>query len=137
MGESDPGSRPFSFHGSIGVKAVNESVSAYAGALLILTLLERTGLVRWLEEHLNYDRRPGSVSHSVGSLLRTFLLLIDQSHSNRDDANRLRSDSSLRASARDTRGIADEGCLVSQPTLSRFLGMLRGEENLGFFSKGS
>ena len=107
MGESDPGSRPFSFNGSIDVKAVDESVSADAGGLPMRELMERTGLVRWLEEQLIDDRRPGSVSHSVGSLLRTFLLLIAEGHSDQDDADRLRSDPSLRASARDTRGVAD------------------------------
>ena len=136
IGESDLGPRPFSFKGSIEVKAVDESVSADAGALLMRELMERTGLVRWLEEHLIDDRRPGSVSHSVGSLLRTFLLLIAQGHSDQDDADRLRSDPSLRAWARDTRGIADEGCLASQPTLSRFLGMLSGEENLAVLRQG-
>ena len=136
MGKSDLGSRPFSFNGSIEVKAVDESVRADAGALLMRELMERTGLVRWLEEHLIDDRRPGSVSHSVGSLLRAFLLLIARGHSDQDHADRLRSDLSLRASARDTRGIADEGCPASQPTLSRFLGMLSGEENLAVLRQG-
>ncbi len=135
-GESDPGSRPFSFNGSIEVKAVDESVSADAGVLLMRESMERTGLVRWLEEHLIDDRRPGSVSHSVGSLLRTFLFLNSQGHSDRDDADRLLSGPSLRASARDTRGIADEGCLASQPTRFRFLGMLSGEENLPVLRQG-
>ena len=136
MGESDPGSRPFSFNGSIDVKAVDESVSADAGGLLMRELMERTGLVRWLEEQLIDDRRPSSISHSVGSLLRTFLLLIAQGHSDQDDADRLRSDPSLRASARDRRGVADEGYLASQPTLSRFLGMLSGAENLTVLCRG-
>ena len=136
MGESDLGSRPFSFNGSIDVKAVDESVSADAGALPMRELMERTGIVRWLEEHLIDDRRPGSVSHSVGSLLRTSLLLIAQGHSDQDDADRLRSDPSLQASAREPRGVADEGYLASQPTLSRFLGMLSGEENLTVLCQG-
>ena len=136
MGESDPGSRPFRFNGSIEVKAAYESVSADAGTLLMRGLMERTGLVRWLEEHLIDDRRPGSVSHPVGSLLRTFPFLIAQGHSDQDDSDRLRSDPSLRASARDTRDIADEGCLASQPALLRFRGMLIGEENLTVLRRG-
>ena len=87
MGESDPGSRPFSFDGSIDVNAFDESVSADAGALLMRELMERTGLVRWPEEQLIDDRRPDPVSHSVGSLLRTFLLLIAEGHSDQEDAN--------------------------------------------------
>ena len=62
--------------------------------------------------------------------------MIAQGHSDQDDADRLRSDPSLRASARDTRGVADEGYLASQPTLSRFLGMLSGEENLTVLCQG-
>ncbi|MCY4565218.1 MAG: IS1380 family transposase [Gammaproteobacteria bacterium] len=136
MGESRLGSRPFSFNGSIEVKAVDENVSSDAGALLMRELMERCGLVQWLAEHLIDDRRRGSVAHSVGSLLRTFLLLIVQGHTDQDDADRLRRDPSLRTSARDTRGCRDEGGLASQPTLSRFLGILSREENLEVLQQG-
>ena len=78
MGELSSGSRPFSFSGSIEVKSVDETVCADAGALLMRELMERSGLVAWLEENLLDTRRPSSVAHSVGNLLRTFLLLILQ-----------------------------------------------------------
>ena len=136
MGESSSGSRPFSFNGSIEVKSVDENVSADAGALLMRELMERSGLVAWLEENLIDTRRPGSVAHSVGNLLRTFLLLIAQGHTDQDDADRLRRDPSFRASVRGTRGIQDDGGLASQPTLSRFLAMLSPEENLDVLRQG-
>lgn len=130
MGASSSGSRSSSCNGSIEVKSVDEKVSADAGALFMRELMERSGLVAVLEERLLYTRRPGSVEHSVGNLLHTFLLLIVQGGTDQDDEDRLRQDPSFRASARGTRGCEDEGGLASQPALSRYLGMLSPDEIL-------
>ena len=88
MGESSLDRAPFEWNRSIEIDGSDESVSADAGALLIREILEHSRIVSWLEENLIDDRRPGSVVHSVGNLLRTCLVLLCQGHRDQDDADR-------------------------------------------------
>ena len=74
MGESSIDRFPFGYNRSLEVDGSDESVSADAGALVMREILECSGIVSWLEDHLIDDRRPGSVVHSMGNLMRTCLL---------------------------------------------------------------
>ena len=80
MGESSIDRFPFGYNRSLEVDGSDESVSADAGALVMREILECSGIVSWLEDHLIDDRRPGSVVHSMGNLMRTCLLLLCQGH---------------------------------------------------------
>ena len=139
MGESSIDRAPFDWNRSIEVDASDESVSADAGALLMRETLEHSGIVSWLEENLIDDRRPGSVLHSTGNLLRTCLLLLCQGHRDQDDADRLRHDPAIAAAAKSSGGPVrfDGGDgLPSQPTHSRFVDQLSSEENLDVLKQG-
>ena len=101
--------------------------------------LECSGGVSWLEDRLIDDRRPGSVVHSMGNRMRTCRLLLCLGHRDQDDADRLRHDPALAAAAKSSggpvRGDGSDG-LPSQPTLSRFVDRLSGEENLDVLKEG-
>ncbi len=139
MGESSIDRFPFGYNRSLEVDGSDESVSADAGALVMREILECSGIVSWLEDHLIDDRRPGSVVHSMGNLMRTCLLLLCQGHRDQDDADRLRHDPALAAAAKSSggpvRGDGSDG-LASQPTLSRFVDQLSCEENLDVLKEG-
>ncbi len=139
IGESRIDRVPFAWNGSIELDASDESVSADAGALLMRETLEHSGIVSWLEENLIDDRRPGSVLHSTGNLLRTCLLLLCQGHRDQDDAGRLRHDPAITVAAKSSGGpVPSDGSdgLPSQPTLSRFVDQLSREENLDVLKQG-
>ena len=125
--------------GSLEVDGSEESVSADAGALVMRQILECSGVVSWLEDRLIDDRRPGSVVHSMGNLMRTCLLLLCQGYRDQDDADRLRHDPAFAAAAKASggpvRGGGSDG-LSSQPTQSRFVDRLSGEENLDVLKEG-
>ena len=65
---------------SIEIRGSEDRVSADAGTLLIREILEHSRIAASLEENLIDDRRPGSVVHSTGNLMRTCLLLLCQGH---------------------------------------------------------
>ena len=139
MGESSLDRAPFEWNRSIEIDGSDESVSADAGALLIREILEHSRIVSWLEENLIDDRRPGSVVHSVGNLLRTCLVLLCQGHRDQDDADRLRHDPAIAAAAKSSGGPVDgdgRDGLPSQPTLSRFVDLLSCEGNLDVLKQG-
>ena len=138
MGETSIDRTPLAWNRSIELDASDESVSA--GALLMRETLEHSGIVSWLEENLIDDRRPGSVLHSTGNLLRKCLLLLCQGHRDQDDSDRLRHDPAIAAAAKSSGGPVpfDGGDgLPSQPTLSRFVDQLSSEENLHVLKQGN
>ena len=139
MGGSSIDRFPFGYNRSLEVDGSEESVSADAGALVMRQILECSGVVSWLEDRLIDDRRPGSVVHSMGNLMRTCLLLLCQGYRDQDDADRLRHDPAFAAAAKASggpvRGGGSDG-LSSQPTQSRFVDRLSGEENLDVLKEG-
>ena len=139
MGKSSLDRAPFAWNRSVELDASDESVRADAGALLMRETLEHSGIVSWLEENLIDDRRPGSVLHSTGNLLRTCLLLLCQGHRDQDDADRLRHDRAIAVAAESSGGpVPSDGSdgLPSQPTLSRFVDQVSSEENLDVLKQG-
>jgi hypothetical protein len=136
------------FNGSLRIEARAERLTSEAGAVILREVVERLGVVPWMVERLRDPRNPRLVTHPLAELLHTALLLIAQGWRDRDDADALRDDAALRLAVSTRRGISpllsperEEGAapsknppapegLASQPTLSRLVRVLAGEENL-------
>ena len=137
MGEAQATLFPLDFNRSVRVEARSERLSADGGALLLRSLMDRSGLTRLLERHLTDPRDPARITHPWLEILRTHLLLLAQGWSDQTDATLLRADPILRLAVssrrgegplRPARGHSPEG-LCSQPTLSRTLEDLASEDN--------
>ena len=129
MGESQSTLFQPEFNRSIQVEARAERVSADAGALWLRELMERSGLVRLLLEHLGDVREAGRTEHPFAELLLTWLLLDTQGWSDQLDVTELHDDPLFRLAVSTRRGQRPlraaagrepEG-LCSQATLSRLL----------------
>ena len=120
------------FNGSVQVEARADHLSADTGALVLREIMERTGIVDWMDERLLDPRNPLLITYPLADLLRTSLLLLGQGWRDQDDADRLRHDPSLRV-ANDTRrgtsALESDSVLPSQPTLSRLVGLLSAPTN--------
>ena len=134
------------FNGAIRVEARPERLSADAGVLMMREVMERTGLIDWIDGRFNDPRRSDQITHSVSELMRTQLLLLAQGWSSADDADNLRKDPALRLSVSDRRqdvplrtpstSRTPDG-LASQPTLSRLLAAAADPENLKVLKEAS
>ena len=78
------------FNGSVQVEARADHLSADSGALLLREIMERTGIVDWMDERLLDPRNPLLITYPLADLLRTSLLLLGQGWRDQDDADRLR-----------------------------------------------
>ena len=120
------------FNGSVQVEARADHLSADSGALLLREIMERTGIVDWMDERLLDPRNPLLITYPLADLLRTSLLLLGQGWRDQDDADRLRHDPSFRVANDTRRGTAllePESVLPSQPTLSRLVSLLSAPTN--------
>ena len=72
------------------VEARADHLSADSGALLLREIMERTGIVDWMDERLLDPRNPLLITYPLADLLRTSLLLLGQGWRDQDDADRLR-----------------------------------------------
>jgi hypothetical protein len=128
----------FEFNRSIKVEARGNRLTADGGTLLLRELDERLRLTADLAEKLVDSRNPIFVTHPLDELLRTRLYAMAQGHKDQDDIDRLRDDPAFRVSVSERRGTSPleeaEGLvpngLSSQPTQSRLVESLSGEENL-------
>lgn len=118
------------FNGALCIETRRERLTADAGVFMMRELMERTGLIEWLDTHFVDPRDPDLLTHPMSELLRTTLTLLAQGWTNADDADHLRHDPALRLAVSDRRqdvplrtpdatGTPDG--LASQPTLSRLL----------------
>lgn len=147
MQQQDLADYRLDFNGSIRVEARPERLTSEAGVLLERETLEKLGTVRWLTERLNDPRDPRLITHPLGELLTTALLLKAQGWRDGDDADTLRDDAALRLAVSQRRGVAplktgprivngkwvrnrfEPDGLASQPTLSRLSRLLSTEPN--------
>ena len=116
-----------SFNGSVSIETRREHLSADTGALVQGELMERSGIIEWLDERLDDPRNPALTIYPMAQLLRTHLLLLGRGWRDQDDADRQRCDPSFRVggdSRRGTTPLEEGNVLASQPTLSRLLDML-------------
>ena len=127
------------FNRAICIEARRERLTADAGVLMLRELMERTGLIDWLDAHFTDARNPDLITHPMSELLRTALTLLAQGWTDADDADHLRDDPLLRLAVSDRRQDAPlrapetagtpDG-LPSQPTLSRLLAAASAPGNL-------
>ena len=121
-----------SFNHSVQVESRPEHLTGEAGALIQREIMDRLGIIDWLDERLTDARNPERVTYPLADLVRTHLLLLGQGWRDQDDADRLRQDPALRVARSSCRGQTplDEGqVLASQPTLSRLIENLSNEHN--------
>ncbi len=126
------------FNHSLHVEARPERLTANSGAVILREILERLHLTDWLCKHLHDPRRPELITHPLGELLQTAVILLAQGWRDQDDADFLRHDPVLRLAVSARRGLAPlkrsaiaqmpDG-LASQPTLSRLIAALGQAEN--------
>lgn len=135
------------FNGSLRIESRRERLTSEAGAVFLREVIERLGLPGWLEQRLEDTRDPDLITHPLGELLNTSLLLLGQGWRDQDDADALRNDAVFRLAVSERRGVSpletrerEEGRelsknppvpdgLASQPTLSRLVRMLSSEQN--------
>ena len=152
MGEELSLFRP-EFNRSLRVEARPERLTSNAGAVLMREVDERLGITATLSEELTDSRDPRLITHPLGELLRTSLVLLALGWRDQDDADAQRDDPVLRMAVSERRGVSPlemrepeqrkrdqnppvpDG-LASQPTLSRMVGMLASEENLAVLRGG-
>ncbi len=104
---------------------------------MLREVLERLCLIDWLVARLHDSRRQDLITHPLGELLRTALLLLAQGWRDQDDVDTLRNDPVLQLAVSGRRGLSPlrtpavvqvpDG-LASQPTLSRLVDMLSDAE---------
>jgi len=131
------------FNRYVKVESRPERLSGEAGAVISREVIERLGIVNWLQQRLHDPRDPDLITHPLPELLNTSLLLLAQGWRDQDDADDLRDDPVMRLSVSTRRGVAplqppDEDAsadqkapdgLASQPTLSRLTAALSREHN--------
>jgi len=127
------------FNGALRIETRRERLTGDAGVLMLRELMERTGLIEWLDAHFTDPRHADLITHPMSELLRTALTLLAQGWTDADDADHLRHDPALRLAVSDRHQDAPlrtpdipgtpDG-LASQPTLSRLLATASTPGNL-------
>lgn len=130
------------FNGSIRIETRPERLTSDAGALALREVLERLGMLDWLDAQMLDERKPNRITYPLTELVTTAILLLAQGYRDHDDADALRLDAAFRlaVSARKgtsplevperpegtptSRNAAQPEHLASQPTLSRLTAML-------------
>ena len=127
------------FNSAVRVEARPERLTADAGVILMREIMDRTGLIEWIDASFEDPRNADQITHSLPELLRTHLALLAQGWTHTDDADHLRDDPTLRLSVSDRKQnaalrtpatpLTPDG-LASQPTLSRLLASAAAPNNL-------
>jgi len=102
VAEQEPNIRP-SFNRAVRIEARPDRLTADAGVMLMREVMERTGLIDWLEAHFDDSRKSDQVTYSMSELLRTQLALLAQGWTSAAAADHLREDPALRLSVSDRR----------------------------------
>lgn len=120
------------FNRSVRVESRPDKLTSESGALLQRELMERTRIIKWLDDRLSDTRDPSRIQYPLADLFRCYLMLLGQSWRDADDADKLRFDSAFRVASSSLRGdqpLSDDNVFASQPTLSRLLEQLSRDEN--------
>lgn len=136
------------FNGSLRIETRAEHLTSEAGAVIQREIIERIGIVRWLDERIKDPRNPLLITHPLAELLTTALILRGQGWRDQDDADTLRDDPVFRLAVSKRKGLSaltqrparEDGQplgknpmvpdgLASQPTLSRLDRVLSDVDN--------
>lgn len=116
-----------SFNKSLSIVSRPDRLTGEAGAVILRELMERSGVIEWLDARLHDPRKPELITYRLSTLLRSTLALLGQGWRDQDDADALRHDAAMRLATSDGRGTApldDGNHLASQPTMSRLIAAL-------------
>ena len=75
------------FNGSLRIESRPERLTTEAGAIFLREVVERLGMSGWLVRRLEDSRNPDLITHPLGELLNTSLLLLGQGWRDEDDAD--------------------------------------------------
>ncbi len=119
-----------SFNRSVKIRSRDERLTSDAGVLLLREADDLLGLTASLCENLVDPRDPDKVRYTQHELLRSRIFGFAMGYSAADDSDRSAHDPAFRLAIWDRAGdrVLDER-LASQPTQSRLLDALSGEEN--------
>lgn len=119
-----------SFNRSVKIRSRDERLTSDAGVLLLREADDLLGLTASLCENLVDPRDPDKVRYTLLELLRIRIFGFAMGYSAADDSDRSAHDPAFRVAIWDRAGdrVLDER-LASQPTQSRLLDTLSGEEN--------
>jgi hypothetical protein len=133
----DTAIRP-TFNGAIRVEAREERLTSDAGTILAREIMDRIGLIEWLEDRLWDTRCPWLITHPLVELLRTEIMLLMQGWTDADESDFLREDPAFRLAVSQRKQdaplrVPEDPCvpdgLASQPTLSRLLAAMAHPHN--------
>jgi Transposase DDE domain group 1 len=127
-----------SFNKSLSIESRPERLTGEAGAVILREIMERLGVIEWLDERLYDPRNPNLITYRLSMLLRSALALLGQGWRDQDDADALRHDAAMRLATSDARGTApldDDSHLASQPTMSRLIAALSTAGNRGILRR--
>lgn len=115
-----------SFNRSLSIECRDARLSSDGGALLLREVVERTGLLSWLDTHLRDPRNPAFIHWPLAQLVLTRALLLAQGWRDQADVAQLQRDPVVRTaiSLRGGDHAARHGSLPSQASLSRLSSML-------------
>ncbi|REC58253.1 IS1380 family transposase [Rhodosalinus sediminis] len=128
------------FNRSLRVESRAERLTSDAGAVVLREIMERSGIVEWMNPQLTDPRRREDVVHDLPSLIRTSVLLAAQGWRDHDDADALRDDPAFRLAASSASGrtpLDRPHGLASQPTLSRFTAIMAEPSNRSVLRKAA
>ena len=118
------------YNQSVRIKAAsNDHTTSDAGALLMRSMIARTGLIEFLTERLYDPRNQDRIQYSLAQLLLQWLLQLIQGWSALW-TEQVCTDAAFGTSTSIERGAVEAGrTLTSQPTMSRLLGLLSKADN--------
>ena len=102
MGETISTWKP-TCNSSVSVQISNRQTSSDGGALLLREVLDRSGVIEWLDQQLIDPRDPSRVMHSLSSQLRTLLIQRAQGWEDLSDTATLSGDPVFKLACSDQR----------------------------------
>jgi hypothetical protein len=103
------------FNHLLRIESRPERLTSEPGAIVLCEVLERLGLMSWLEDRLLDRRNPLLITHPLMELVRTSVFLLAPGWHDQDDADALRGDSVFRLAVSDRRGVSPLKAQPMQP----------------------
>src|SRR6056297_482482 len=117
------------FNRSVKVQSTDHRITSNAGVVLLRDAEHRLGLFDAIAKDIRDPRRPDRIRYRIDELIRERVFAMAVGCSAQDDVDRLAHDPAFRAAVWNRSGdkVADER-LASQPTQSRLIGILTGQQ---------
>lgn len=117
------------FNRSVKVQSTDHRITSNAGVILLRDVEHRLGLFDSIAKNVRDPRRPDRIRYRIDELIRERVFGMAVGCSAQDDVDRLAHDPAFRVAVWNRTGdrVADER-LASQPTQSRLIGILAGQQ---------